>query len=443
MPSFAFSWCCRKGQAALVGFTCLLLAADGQTARESGSPEPRDSEATAAAVDASAFRRPRHSLSDEPDEGQVLLCQACEPAEPAGPVYPIWPDPHKEVFYPYHPDQGFQPPVAQEFQTWQQGEYVARARERHVPHYRLRVDDELDFVFRLTREETSRPYQINVGDEIRLESFTDKNLDRSLIVQPDGTITLSLLGQVRATHHTVSQLREEIENLYKRFYKTPAITITPLKVNTQLEDLRATVDSRAGFGGQTRRGKVTPEGTVALPMIGSTPAQGLTLEELGLEINARIAARVQGLEVTPVLVTRAPRYVFVQGEVKNPGRYPLDGPTTVMQSIAIAGGWNVGANIEQVVIFRRTEDWQLVATMLDLRQALLGFRSAPVGEIWISDADLVIVPKTKLMLADNFINMFFTKGLYAMLPFSTVMSYNSLSYLNGIPGTAAAAVTPK
>jgi len=220
-----------------------------------------------------------------------------------------------------------------------------------------------------------------------------------------------------------------LEDLYKKFYKLPAITITPIKVNTKLEDVRATVDSRAGFGGQSRRARVTPEGTIALPVVGSVPAQGLTLQELKHELDERYATVVEGIEVTPVLVTRAPRHVFVVGEVRTPGRFTLDGPTTVMQSIAMAGSWNVGANIRQVVVFRRGEDWRLVATMLDLRDALLGRLPCPPGEIWVSDADLIIVPKSKILLFDNLVDLTFTKGLYGIVPLNGVISFTNISTL--------------
>ncbi len=135
-----------------------------------------------------------------------------------------------------------------EWQAYAQGEYVGHARLAHVPEYRLRVDDQLDMTYRLTREETSTPYRLNVGDEVQVESFTDHEINRSLLIQPDGTITLRLLGQVHATGRTVPQLRDALEEAYKKYYKTPAITVTPLKVSTKLDDLRATIDAPGRCG---------------------------------------------------------------------------------------------------------------------------------------------------------------------------------------------------
>ena len=190
----------------------------------------------------------------------------------------------------------------------------------------------------------------------------------------------------------------------------PSITVTPLSVNTKLEDLRATVDSRAGAGGQSRQARVTPEGTIALPAIGSVPAQGLTLDELKREIDARYTAEVEGHRGHAGARARAPRFVYVLGEVRTPGRYLLEGPTTVMQAIAMAGSWNVAANIRQVVVFRRGDDWRLMATMLDLRGACYGKGPCPADEIWLNDSDIVIVPKIADPACDEFIDLVFTRG---------------------------------
>ena len=317
------------------------------------------------------------------------------------------------------------------FQAYGQGEYVGHQRLAHVPEYRLRVDDQIAFLFRLTREETDKPYLINVGDEFQVESFTDANLNRNLLVQPDGTVTLRLLGQVKATKLTVAKLRDKIEELYTKYYKVPAITLTPVKVNTKLEDLRNVVDNRNGVvGGQTVLLKVNPEGTIALPAIGYMMAQGLTLEELKQEINLKYKETIPGIEVTPILQTRAPRYVYVLGEVKNPGRYSLEGPTTVMQAIALAGSWNVGANLRQVVIFRRGDDWRLLATTVNLQGALLlAHQPCPPGELWVSDSDVILVPKGALLLTDDYINLIFTRGLWSVVPFTTNYQWNNISVI--------------
>ena len=317
------------------------------------------------------------------------------------------------------------------WQAFAQGEYVGHARSSHVPEYRLRVDDQLEFRYRLTREETSTPYQLSVGDLLRVESLTDEKLNRQVTVQPDGTITLLLLGEVRVTRRTVSQLRGEVETLYKKYYKVPAITITPVETNKKLADVVASVDATQGIGGQRIEARVAPDGTVALPAIGSSvPAQGLTLEELKREIIERYSsvAKIDGLEVTPRLVQRAPRFVYVLGEVNQPGRYVLEGPTTAMQAVALAGSWRIGANLRQVIIFRRGDDWRLMATKLDLQGALLGARPCPADEIWLNDSDIVLVPKNPVQILDDWIELIFTRGIYGVMPFSGItLNFSKLS----------------
>jgi len=161
------------------------------------------------------------------------------------------------------------------WEVFAHGEYVGPACNSDVDEYRMRVRDQLEFVYLLTREESKHAYELNVGDEVRVELFAEKDLDRQLTVQPDGTITVPLLGQIRAARRTVGELQDVLEEQFTKFYKDPNVTVTPFKINARLEDLRATVDARQGFGGgQSRRASVTPEGTVQLVAIGSVPAQG-------------------------------------------------------------------------------------------------------------------------------------------------------------------------
>jgi polysaccharide export outer membrane protein len=311
------------------------------------------------------------------------------------------------------------------FQEWAQGEYVGRARLPHVPTYRLRVDDSLEFVFRVDRDRLSDGYKLNVGDQVTIEMAADSALNRTLTILPDGTIALPQIGTVPAAGGTAGQLRNLLEERYRKYYEHPAVAIVPVKVNSALEELRYAVAGQSGFGAQVYVGRVTPEGSIQLPAVGSVPAQGLTLDEFKLELDERFAEKIAGMEVMTVLAKKAPHVCYVLGEVRRPARYDLEAPTTVMQAIAMAGSWNVGAQITHVVVFRRGDDWRLMATELDLRDALLGKAPCPAEEIWLADNDLVLVPKSKILRADNFIELVFTRGIYGVIPVHYAVSYTA------------------
>jgi polysaccharide export outer membrane protein len=324
-----------------------------------------------------------------------------------------------------------------DWQRYAQGEYVGHARSPHVPEYRLRVDDTLAIFFLRTREVQSRPYELEVGDQLQVESLTagssaglndssapnglGDRLNREVSIQPDGMITLPLVGRVPAARRRVEVLQQDLEERYKKYYNVPAITVTPVQVNTRLVDLLDTVDSRGGtLGGRQLNAIVTPAGRIQLPGLGSVYIQGLTIAEAKQEIDARYAMTIPGVSVTVDLQQRAPRFVYVLGQVNQPGRFELQGPTTTMQAIALAGGWQIGSNLRQVVVFRRGDDWRLMATMLDLRGALYGRRPAPADEIWLNDADIVLIPKSPIQATDELIEQIFTRGLYAAIPLELI-----------------------
>jgi polysaccharide export outer membrane protein len=371
----------------------------------------------------------------------VRRCQALGPAAP----YPIWGVDSLSGACSGG-EVGWDARGAIPWQEFAQGEWVGHARTAQVPEYRLREGDQVAVYYRRTREELSRPYELQVGDRILVESLTagggpvanrenggtvpqsDVGISRELVIQPDGTIAVPLVGQVRATRRTVQSLRDELEEAYKKFYRVPSITVTPVHVDTRLEDLLNTVDSRASLrGGLQLLVVVTPAGTIQLPAVDSVFVQGLTLAEAKQEIDARYEATIPGVEVTMDLAERAPRFVYVVGEVTNPGRFELVGPTTAMQSIALAGGWRIGANLRQVVVFRRGDDWRLMATMLDLRGAMYGRRPVPADDIWLNDSDILLVTKTPIQQVDEVIEQVFTRGIYGVIPREVVWNLDSVN----------------
>jgi polysaccharide biosynthesis/export protein len=319
------------------------------------------------------------------------------------------------------------------------GEYVGPPRTEHVSTYYLRVNDLIRLTYITSHNKVTEQYRIRVGDKmriewLRLESGKDAPLDRDMLVQPDGTVTLPLVGQVAASGKTIEAFRDDVVKLFSHYQKDPQITITPIEVNTDLQDIVRAVTSVSGSNGQSQDFRVTPEGTIQASGLGSVYVQGLTLDELKSELEARYAAAFgPGLIVSPSLTEHATSFVFVGGEVAKPGRFTLEGPTTVMQAITMAGSWNVGGNTRQVVVFRRDENWCLKATKINLHAPLYGQDPCPVNDVWLRDNDLVIVPKERILCADDVINLYFTRGAYSVFPITFVKDFSTGTAIAPIP----------
>ncbi|OYP32943.1 polysaccharide biosynthesis/export family protein [Rhodopirellula sp. MGV] len=310
-----------------------------------------------------------------------------------------------------------------DFGAYGPGGYAGPSRYAHLGVYRLRPGDQLQVFYLITRRQNQGEYRLAPGDQVLIESVADQDLqrgtlDRGLVIQPDGTITVRLLGQVHAAGMTVSQLREVLEEKYKKLYDEPSIDVTPVVVNKLAEDIRNAVGGASGLQQQALTVTVMPDGKIRLPGIGGICVQGFSLPELKKEINLRYQEIVIGLEAEPILTQQAPHFVYVLGNVASPSRIQLTTPTTVLSAIAQAGGNTPDGNMRQVVVLRRAEDWRLVSTMLDLQGAIYGKRPTPTDEIWLRDGDVVIVPARPIVRLDNWIEQVFTRGLYGVLPVS-------------------------
>ena len=303
------------------------------------------------------------------------------------------------------------------FERFAYGEWIGPTRRPSLDEYRLRVGDDLEFVYIRTREKSLYPYQLFVGDTIEVSSAIDASLNQlDLIIRSDGKTTFGTIGQVMCAGKTVEGLQRELNDRYKEFVREPNIVVQVRASDTPLNDIIAAVDARAGQGGQIRAVTVSPDGTIQLPGVGNVPAIGLTLNEIAREVNARYRLRLGGIEVTPILINVSPRFVYVLGEVAGPGRFELLGPTTALQALALAQGELDGGNLRQIIVMRRDQNWRLTATKLDLAGAILGKRPQPSDDIWLRNDDIIIIPRKPVQRWSEAVNQYLTNSLYAIFP---------------------------
>jgi polysaccharide export outer membrane protein len=133
--------------------------------------------------------------------------------------------------------------------------------------------------------------------------------------------------------------------------------------------------------------QIRPDGKITLPLIGDMEATGRTPIELRDKIGTALKEYITNPVVTVIVVEAVASQVFVMGEVTKPGPVPLNGPTTILQALAMAGGFKEFANTKDVRVQRPTADG--VETLrFNYREAVSG----DAKPFFLRPGDTVIVP---------------------------------------------------
>jgi polysaccharide biosynthesis/export protein len=133
--------------------------------------------------------------------------------------------------------------------------------------------------------------------------------------------------------------------------------------------------------------QVRPDGKITLPLIGDMNAAGLTSIELRDQIATALKEYVTNPVVTVIVVETVPPVVYVMGEVTTPGAVPLNGSMSVLQALAMAGGFRDFANTKDIRVLRRTQK--------GVQTIAFNYKTAVKGEgnpVLLQAGDTVIVP---------------------------------------------------
>lgn len=111
------------------------------------------------------------------------------------------------------------------------------------------------------------------------------------------------------------------------------------------------------FGEEDLSGEfdVSGSGMVALPLIGQVRARGLTLSKFEDAVEAKLR---EGYLTNPRVSVEVMNYrpFYIYGEVAEPGQYPYTSGMTVLNAVAVAGGYSYRANQSEVYITRGEGD---------------------------------------------------------------------------------------
>lgn len=103
----------------------------------------------------------------------------------------------------------------------------------------------------------------------------------------------------------------------------------------------------------TREVQVDASGRIAMPLAGTIDARGRTADELALAIGAALRSRyVRDPQVTVNIKSSVSQVVTIDGQVVEPGLYPVTNQMTLLRAIASAKGLSEFARQEDVVILR-------------------------------------------------------------------------------------------
>lgn len=186
-------------------------------------------------------------------------------------------------------------------------------------------------------------YRIQSGDVLQMEVLEDPSLNRSLLVLPDGTVSLPLVGTVKANGRSLDSLRSAIADaLAPNFASTPTVFLTV----GQLNPVTTAVTSAAA---QAAAAKVRPYGTIA---------------------------------------------VYAVGEVTTPGRLDIENGTTLLQFLAESGGMTRFAATKRIQLRRADRKTGQETVYKYNYKAVQAGAASPV--IVLREGDVIVVPERRL-----------------------------------------------
>jgi polysaccharide export outer membrane protein len=251
-----------------------------------------------------------------------------------------------------------------------------------------------------------KKYEVGPGDVLEVNVYGNDDLSRIVTVQPNGSISYPLIGEVQVAGLTVAEVRRKITNLLERDYLVkPQVEVKVREYNSQYVSVVGEVNSpgRKPLRGRTRlidllseAGGFKPTASAEVMLTRTDGDFGDGRRSISVRLSKSSSPTAQDLVNLELplkngdIITALPKsFVTVDGEVSRPGRYAIESDLTVTGAVSLAGGLTrFGSNDVKV---RRTdpETGQVTIIQVDLKSV----RNGKKPDVPLLPNDVVSVPR--------------------------------------------------
>ena len=140
---------------------------------------------------------------------------------------------------------------------------------------------------------------------------------------------------------------------------------------------------------------VRSDGKISLPLVGDVQAAGRTPAQLAEDLTAALRGFITDPQVTVIVQEIKSRNFNILGQVVKPGSYPLTADTTVVDAIALAGGFKDFAKKKAVYVVRQAGNGTEIRLPFNYEAFIKGKKGKHASreqDIQLKPHDTIVVP---------------------------------------------------
>jgi polysaccharide export outer membrane protein len=135
---------------------------------------------------------------------------------------------------------------------------------------------------------------------------------------------------------------------------------------------------------------VRSDGKISLPLVGELQASGQTPRQLEREITTKLQSFISEPEVTVIVQEAKSQRFNILGQVARPGSYLLTNTSTILDAIALAGGFRDFAKKKSIYVLRQNPDGTQSRLAFNYKDVIQGKNSDQ--NVRLKPRDTVVIP---------------------------------------------------